>query len=269
MSDANSSVFLRYLNLLFPPPIDSPICTNMTTTIRVLSLAKDLRVICSVDAQPTDIKFRWTTNTSGDSLTDFTTDGLTSTLTLKPLARDQSEMLQCWASNVVGHNRHPCLFVFIPPTRPQPVTDCRIVNRTTTDLVIVCEAGSDGGLPQTFALEVFNNVNNELVLNVTASEPVFAVGRLTAKTSYTGLVSAVNDLGRSESIELRLQTLKLYNRKLSINHLTLCLLSFGVIDWLSTGFIFVHCSIEGCRRFIENKLIENRIHQKLIFGNSS
>ena len=191
---------------------------NQSTTIRVQSLAKDLKLLCEVDAQPTTIQFKWTSNSSEHDLNDFMSNELSSILTMKPSIKKDVEVIQCWASNVVGHNRLPCLFIFIPPTRPQPVTDCKILNLTTSDLAIECTAGSDGGLTQNFNLQVFNNINNELILNETNEEkPVFNVMGLTSQSTYTALVYAVNDLGKSQSNELKLQTLKLLNKKLSNN----------------------------------------------------
>lgn len=58
--------------------------------------------------------------------------------------------------------------------KPYPVRNCTIGNETSNSLVVICQAGSDGGLPQYFFLEVY--VGEFRRVNLTASElPYFQV----------------------------------------------------------------------------------------------
>jgi hypothetical protein len=202
---------------------DPPVCSQLSTTVRIQSLVGPLKLVCKVDAQPSEVEFRWSANSSAakfHSGHDYNSDGLSSTLTLEPtlITSDRDVVIQCVASNTVGTTRQPCLFTFIPPTSPPPITDCQLRNRTATGLVVDCvppAPGGVGGLAQSFYLEVFDS-NQVLVMNVSNDEaPVFAVGGLVSQASYSARVYAVNQLGKSPAFDVKLQTHKLFNKKFS------------------------------------------------------
>lgn len=144
-------------------------------------------------------------------------DGLSSTLVFKPYDKHDSDVISCWASNVVGRMKEPCLFTFISANPPSQVTDCVSLNQTTSSLTIDCVAGYDGGLPQTFNLELYNN-NNELIMNDTNhNKPVFVLQDLGSGNNYIAIVYSSNEKGRSQKFQIKLQTLKLLNKKFSNN----------------------------------------------------
>ena len=60
----------------------------------------------------------------------------------------------CWATNSIGRMDEPCIFHLIPAGRPDPVLNCTVVNQTYSTLLVVCQRGFDGGLPQDFTMEV-------------------------------------------------------------------------------------------------------------------
>ena len=62
--------------------------------------------------------------------------------------------LMCWATNSIGRMDEPCIFHLIPAGRPDPVQNCTVVNQTYSTLLVVCQRGFDGGLPQDFTMEV-------------------------------------------------------------------------------------------------------------------
>ncbi|CAG2119328.1 unnamed protein product, partial [Medioppia subpectinata] len=113
---------------------DAPVCRQLSTTVRVLSLDEPLRLLCAVDAEPADgLRFQWRSNSTAFlSGRDFVDDGSVSALTLPPdsVARltDPTDPIQCTASNAVGVVREPCVYHFAQPTRPVPVTDCQLRN---------------------------------------------------------------------------------------------------------------------------------------------
>lgn len=49
--------------------------------------------------------------------------------------------------------------------KPDPVTNCTVSNQTTTVLQLDCAEGFDGGLTQTFEVEVFYARTKNLVSN--------------------------------------------------------------------------------------------------------
>lgn len=75
------------------------------------------QVICQVDANPTDLQFRWTFNSSALSVdvaqSHFTRSGTSSTLTYAPSTDQDYGTLLCFAYNKIGHQRTPCVFHII------------------------------------------------------------------------------------------------------------------------------------------------------------
>ena len=59
------------------------------------------------------------------------------------------------------------------PGRPAPLSECRLMNHTLPSLRIGCREGFDGGLPQTFQLEVYEN--DELKTKVSNAKPNFEI----------------------------------------------------------------------------------------------
>ena len=116
----------------------------------------------------------------------------------------------------------------VPPSRP---SHCKLDNLTAitaapgrevseagTDVtevhengvVIHCQAGFDGGLPQTFLLEVRHN-GAELVANQSVnSRPRFKVDGLAPNTIFTLDVYAINAKGRSIPVRLKTRTRKVH-----------------------------------------------------------
>ena len=62
--------------------------------------------------------------------------------------------LMCWATNAVGRQEKPCVYHLIPAGRPEPVSNCTVLNQTYSTLHVACKAGFDGGLPQSFSMQV-------------------------------------------------------------------------------------------------------------------
>ncbi len=100
----------------------------------------------------------------------------------------------------------------MPPAPPQ---DCRISNGSADALRVRCRPGFDGGLPQTFLLEVkrANYVSDEdgaggsLLSRSRASRPDFVFSGLVPGTEYSIEVSAVNAKGRSKAVRLMARTM--------------------------------------------------------------
>jgi hypothetical protein len=195
--------------------LDAPICSQPPAVIRVISLGEDLKILCSVDASPSDVTFYWTSNLSQFRDDNFVTDGLSSTLIFKPYAKHENDVISCWATNLVGRMKEPCLFSFISANAPSQVSDCKSINQTTSSLAIYCAAGYDGGLAQTFYLELYND-NQELIMNETNTEkPVFVLKDLSSGNNYNAIIYSTNEKGKSDNFKIKLQTLKLLNKKFS------------------------------------------------------
>lgn len=97
-----------------PPPI------NMPEEVHAEEGApkhETISLVCEVEANPTNVTFHWTFNSSGDlsdiPSTNYTNEGTTSRFNYTPLTDMDYGVLGCWASNAVGHSKQPCLYQVI------------------------------------------------------------------------------------------------------------------------------------------------------------
>ncbi|VEN64217.1 unnamed protein product [Callosobruchus maculatus] len=173
---------------------------------------------CLVDAFPEVNRFTWTYNTSNGVLPmqsgKMDNTGNSSILMFSPKEGDV-ESLACWAKNSVGSQTVPCLFYIVPAETPETPKSCIVKNATQGGgLEVSCIAGKDGGLHQSFILEV-SDVSAPLVppgvttmsdqgelpppmYRVLGERPVFRLPNLEPFREYRFAVYAENAKGRSE-----------------------------------------------------------------------
>ena len=85
----------------------------------------------------------------------------------------------------------------IPLTgRPAPLSECRILNMSQPSIKVGCQEGFDGGLPQTFLLEVYEN--EQLKTKMTNQEPFFDISQVDYGQPVKLFVFAQNAKGTSE-----------------------------------------------------------------------
>lgn len=77
--------------------------------------------------------------------------------------------------------------------------DCIVGNQSMSTLLIKCEAGSDGGLEQTFHLEIYRSGTGKLIKKVNATRPVFEVDKLPRSTTFVLILYAANSKGKSDT----------------------------------------------------------------------
>ena len=87
--------------------------------------------------------------------------------------------------------------------------------------MITCKAGFDGGLIQSFMLEVYNTDTGVLLFNITSTseKPKFRINAQPG-TDLTMYVTAMNVKGRSDQLKLKRESEKLLEKrtgKLKIN----------------------------------------------------
>jgi len=58
---------------------------------------------------------------------------------------------------------------------PEPPVNCSLVNQTTASLMVQCAPGFDGGLPQTFRMEVVDLETGVVIGNRSENDPEFEV----------------------------------------------------------------------------------------------
>lgn len=91
--------------------------------------------------------------------------------------------------------------------KPDSVHNCSIMNQTADSLHVECAEGFNGGLPQTFTMEVFDSVTFSLVSNVTSKSPTFTVSGLEPGINFQIELSSSNEKGKSSKTTLHAHTL--------------------------------------------------------------
>ncbi|XP_069683124.1 neural cell adhesion molecule 2 [Periplaneta americana] len=169
---------------------------------------------CEVDANPPLVTFHWTFNNSGDLAevppSRFTSVGSVSRLNYTPVSDMDYGTLACWGSNAVGHQRAPCIFQVVAAGRPFPLINCSVVNQTSDSLHVECLESFDGGLPQSFLMELLELPGLRPRYNVTVvrGPPVFDIYGMEPGASYQVNLYAVNAKGRSEPYIIEAVTFK-------------------------------------------------------------
>lgn len=119
-------------------------------------------------------------------------------------------VLMCWARNVMGEQRHPCVFHVLPAGKPDPVADCKSINISSDSVQLSCRPGYDGGLPQHFLVEVMDLKTGRRIFNRTekslSGPNGLSVRNLEPQKTYELTFWAVNSKGRSDPATIYVET---------------------------------------------------------------
>ncbi|XP_066986853.1 nephrin-like isoform X2 [Macrobrachium rosenbergii] len=189
----------------------APFCTPGQTTTYHVSRLENAQIECSVQANPEESTFQWMFRNSADTTNvpkgRFSSAGGRSLLTYTPMATLDYGTLLCWATNEVGRQEEPCAFHIVPAEKPDPLTNCNVIERTRTSVQIDCQAGNSRGLRQTFHLQA-REEHSKHSINATASRPSFLVDGLSPGTTYNLVLTAINEKGLSAPEYLVVTTLR-------------------------------------------------------------
>ncbi|KAK9695054.1 Immunoglobulin domain [Popillia japonica] len=199
------------------------------------------RIPCELEANPVSgLAFTWKFNNSAEAIdipaSHIFTDGANSHALYIPMTELDYGTLLCWGRNEIGVQKEPCVYYINPAGKPDPLSNCSMLNETAESLQVECCAGFNGGLQQEFIMEVYDAQSRKLVSNVTSRTPLFTVGgirmevydaqsrklvsNVTSRTplfTVGGLESglgfdivlyAANKKGKSEVVRLQASTLK-------------------------------------------------------------
>ncbi|XP_050727933.1 nephrin-like [Eriocheir sinensis] len=194
-----------HLAVMFPPT-----CTDGQQTVYGAARHEQLHVPCQVQSYPEPSSFRWAVNTSTGvvdvALNLSSSVGRRSMVRYTPQTHHDFGELLCWATNRVGQQRRPCVFRVIPAAKPEAVHGCRAERNSTMPasyVVLTCSPGWDGGLNQTFTLEVRQAAKEEVLEAFRhASDPLFIITGLKLRTQYSLTVTAANSRGSSPPVTL-------------------------------------------------------------------
>ncbi|XP_065344977.1 contactin-6-like isoform X1 [Cloeon dipterum] len=198
-----------------------PVCKSNQPDLFGVARQESAKITCNLDANPTDIQFIWKFNNTSETLdipmAHMSVDRAKSVATYTPMNELDYGTLLCWGRNELGLQKHPCVFHIIPAGKPDAVHNCSIVNQTAESLHVECAEGFNGGLPQTFTMEVFDALTFALVSKVTGNTPTFTINGLEAGVSFQIELSASNDKGRSAKTTLHAYTLKAAEKRTECN----------------------------------------------------
>lgn len=206
----------------------APRCRSVSAagTVSGVSKQETASLDCQVDADPSnEVHFWWTflgtpmksngsmlVTSSGDAIllprSLFTSQGSTSVLQYSPKSELDFGVVACWASNPVGNQREPCLFHVVPAGKPAAPSNCAIHNQTADSVRVDCQEAFDGGLQQTFGLELVDRNTRTLRYVFNNTKPVFTVYGLEPETAFLLNIYALNAKGRSQPITLETTTLR-------------------------------------------------------------
>ncbi|XP_063595202.1 synaptogenesis protein syg-2-like [Penaeus indicus] len=193
------------LGVKFPPT-----CAQGQHAVYGAARHEELQVPCHVHAHPVPSMFRWAVNTSTGvvdvALNLSSSSGRISVVRYTPQTHHDFGELLCWAVNDVGRQREPCVFNVVPAAKPEAVSSCEAERNSSmpaTYVVLSCLPGWDGGLEQTFNLEVRQAAKEELLEEFShAPEPFFIITGLKVDVPYLMTVTAANSRGTSPPITI-------------------------------------------------------------------
>jgi neural cell adhesion molecule len=114
---------------------------------------------CEVESNPNAHDFKWRFNTSLLELqpTELhgTNDEAKNVLNFKPQSENDYGTVLCWGINSIGMQTEPCAFQVVPAGKPEPLTNCSVVNQTQFSFQVVCVEGYDGGFPVSTTMRCF------------------------------------------------------------------------------------------------------------------
>ncbi|XP_070156346.1 nephrin isoform X4 [Polyergus mexicanus] len=209
-----------YSNIVELKIMYKPICVPDQKRIYGVARHEDAHVICRVEAYPPPESFRWTFNNT-EEMVDVpqaryknSTRHTQSVLIYRPVSEMDYGTVLCWASNTAGQQKNACIFHIIPAGKPEAPYNCTLTNQTTESLSVECTAGFDGGQPQHFLLEVFDQHTGILQANITSKDnAAFTVENLEPGKVLNMILYAANAKGRSDPTLLEGFTLKVAEKQ--------------------------------------------------------
>uniref|UniRef100_A0A182MDP6 Uncharacterized protein n=1 Tax=Anopheles culicifacies TaxID=139723 RepID=A0A182MDP6_9DIPT len=105
----------------------------------------------------------------------FSSNGTSSELHYTPASEQDYGTLSCWGTNEIGTMAEPCIFHLIAAGLPTSVINCSWRNFTNA-FEVNCHQGYDGGLKQSFVLEMLSSRYPGHSINLTnTEEPIFSI----------------------------------------------------------------------------------------------
>ncbi|KAF8793834.1 Cell adhesion molecule 1 like protein [Argiope bruennichi] len=224
----------------------APICKSSEPRIYGISATETVNVTCDVEADPQDISYRWSLNTTLQTivLSNWSRGYPHGVFSYSPQSKAGYGILLCWGRNNIGSQREPCVIKIVPAGAPESPHDCLVTNQTLQSLTIECQPGYNGSLPQIFHMEIYNSVVEHMADNLTRlDKPRFHVIDLSPGTSYVLVIYASNIKGRSNSVALVASTLSTAERRTAQDDKLIFNPLIGVLIGVVTLFVIIGIAI--------------------------
>ncbi|XP_070490532.1 uncharacterized protein side-V [Chironomus tepperi] len=113
--------------------------------------------------------------------------------------------ISCSADNSYGTSG-PCLYHIMVADLPDPIVNCTAYNATAYTMQFACIPGNDGGIKQSFFVEVFDG--KEKIFNVSSDLPMFQLVRLPSDSRLIVRITPYNLQGMCKDFyQLRVKTM--------------------------------------------------------------
>nr|XP_053644578.1 LOW QUALITY PROTEIN: uncharacterized protein LOC128697074 [Cherax quadricarinatus] len=203
---------------------DAPVCAGgVMHRVQGATRGTPTVVTCRVEALPAHTltwEWAWLVE-DGSELPladeDIRCDGLASSVVVTPLTPADYGKVLCRASNVIGRQLESCVVTLVPAGPPDTPTNCSATSTDaaqddahTSSLTVICYEGYNGGLPQEFLMEAWQE--GTLVANITSEYPEWVVDGLESGSGITLRVTALNARGRSDALRLEAHTASAQHR---------------------------------------------------------
>jgi hypothetical protein len=152
---ASSPQFI-YLFRFSPHISDVPVCRPGLPQTYSVDRGEIADIRCEVESNPAASDFRWKFNTSSADIAELPTHGeAKNSFEFKPQSENDYGTVLCWGLNSIGMQTEPCVFQVVPAGKPEPLTNCTVVNQTQHSFQVTCVEGYDGGHQQDFIAELY------------------------------------------------------------------------------------------------------------------
>ncbi|XP_050101406.1 uncharacterized protein LOC126581643 [Anopheles aquasalis] len=256
-----------------------PLCATDKIVSIGVSLEETITVSCDIITHPLASKFYWRFENSEEVLEieqqRFTNNGTSSQMHYTPTTEQDYGTLSCWGTNEIGTMAEPCMFHLIAAGLPTSVINCSWKN-FTNGLEVLCHPGYDGGLKQSFVLEMASTHHPGQSINFTnTEEPTFTMssfepirqqlpnGRKADEYYLKLYVYSINQKGHSPKVfiaDLVLPPLPLVQTEFGDNHGKSPLLTPILIGLFLTIVLIIIVII--VRIYLKSKRLKQNINKE-------
>lgn len=120
-----------------------PTCRPGQSKVFGVARHETARILCELEANPTDVQFIWKFNNSADTVdipqNQVHSERVRSTAAYKPMTELDYGTLLCWGRNEIGTQKEPCVFYINPAGKLKENNDKFGLNKKCDELKALFE----------------------------------------------------------------------------------------------------------------------------------